>query len=100
MQKKEGIWARQQNAPSKKVQNLVNGANSHTYLINMYDEEDNLVFTKIGKADNINKRFSALERQYYATQDIQIARIEPIYVFDVKKDKESWNKDASHRRRK
>ena len=86
MQKKESIWARQQNAPSKKVQNLVNGANSHTYLINMYDEEDNLVFTKIGKADNINKRFSALERQYYATQDIQIARIEPIYVFDVKND--------------
>ena len=55
-----------------------------TYLINMYDEEDNLVFTKVGKADNINKRFSALERQYYATQDIQIARVEPIYVFNVK----------------
>ena len=71
---------------TKKVQNLVNGANSHTYLINMYDEEDNLVFTKIGKADNINKRFRTLERQYYATQGIQIARVEPVHIFDVKND--------------
>ena len=56
------------------------------YIINMYDENDKCVFTKIGKSKNVIKRFQKLERQYYATQDIQIARIEPVHVFNVKND--------------
>ena len=56
------------------------------YIINMYDENDKCVFTKIGKSKNILRRFQKLERQYYATQDIQIARIEPVHVFKVKND--------------
>ena len=61
-------------------------AKSIVYIINMYDENDKCVFTKIGKSKNILRRFQKLERQYYATQDIQIARIEPVYVFNVKND--------------
>ena len=56
------------------------------YIINMYNENDKCVFTKIGKSKNILRRFQKLERQYYATQDIQIARIEPVHVFNVKND--------------
>ena len=56
------------------------------YIINMYDENDKCVFTKIGKSKNILRRFQKLERQYYATQDIQIARIEPVHIFNVKND--------------
>ena len=52
----------------------------------MYDENDKCVFTKIGKSNNVIKRFQKLERQYYATQDVQIARIEPVHVFNVKND--------------
>ena len=61
-------------------------AKSIVYIINMYDENDKCVFTKIGKSNNVIKRFQKLERQYYATQDIQIARIEPVHVFKVKND--------------
>ena len=61
-------------------------AKSIVYIINMYDENDKCVFTKIGKSKNILRRFQKLERQYYATQDIQIARIEPVHVFNVKND--------------
>ena len=61
-------------------------AKSIVYIINMYDENDKCVFTKIGKSNNVIKRFQKLERQYYATQDIQIARIEPVHVFNVKND--------------
>ena len=56
------------------------------YIINMYDENDKCVFTKIGKSKNILRRFQKLERQYYATQDVQIARVEPVHVFNVKND--------------
>lgn len=56
------------------------------YIINMYDENEKCVFTKIGKSNNVIKRFQKLERQYYATQGIQIARIEPIHIFNVKND--------------
>ena len=61
-------------------------AKSIVYIINMYDENDKCVFTKVGKSNNVIKRFQKLERQYYATQDIQIARIEPVHVFNVKND--------------
>lgn len=56
------------------------------YIINMYNENEKCVFTKIGKSNNVIKRFQKLERQYYATQGIQIARIEPIHIFNVKND--------------
>lgn len=61
-------------------------AKSIVYIINMYDENDKCVFTKIGKSNNVIKRFQKLERQYYATQGIQIARVEPVHVFNVKND--------------
>lgn len=61
-------------------------AKSIVYIINMYDENDKCVFTKIGKSNNVIKRFQKLERQYYATQGVQIARIEPVHVFNVKND--------------
>ena len=61
-------------------------AKSIVYIINMYDENDKCVFTKIGKSKNILRRFQKLERQYYATQDVQIARVEPVHVFNVKND--------------
>ena len=61
-------------------------AKSIVYIIDMYDENDKCVFTKIGKSKNILRRFQKLERQYYATQDIQIARIEPVHIFNVKND--------------
>ena len=56
------------------------------YIINMYDENDEWIFTKIGKSKNIIRRFQKLERQYYAAQDVQIMRVEPIHIFDVKND--------------
>ena len=56
------------------------------YIINMYDENDKCVFTKIGKSNNVIKRFQKLERQYYAAQDVQIMRVEPVHVFNVKND--------------
>ena len=61
-------------------------ANCIVYIINMYNENDKCVFTKIGKSKNILRRFQKLERQYYATQGVQIARIEPVHVFNVKND--------------
>ena len=61
-------------------------ANCIVYIINMYNENDKCVFTKIGKSKNILRRFQKLERQYYATQGIQIARVEPVHIFDVKND--------------
>lgn len=56
------------------------------YIINMYDENDKWVFTKIGKSKNLLKRFQTLERQYYAKDNIQIMRVEPVYTFNVKND--------------
>lgn len=61
-------------------------AKSIVYIINMYDENDKCVFTKIGKSNNVIKRFQKLERQYYAAQDVQIMRVEPVHVFNVKND--------------
>lgn len=61
-------------------------AKSIVYIINMYDKNDKCVFTKIGKSNNVIKRFQKLERQYYAAQDVQIMRVEPIHVFNVKND--------------
>lgn len=52
----------------------------------MYNENDEWIFTKIGKSNNVIKRFQKLERQYYAAQDVQIMRVEPIHIFDVKND--------------
>ena len=56
------------------------------YIINMYDENEKCVFTKIGKSNNVIKRFQKLERQYYSAQDVQIMRVEPVHVFNVKND--------------
>ena len=59
---------------------------SIVYIINMYDENDKCVFTKIGKSKNLLKRFQTLERQYYAKDNIQIMRIDPVYTFNIKND--------------
>lgn len=56
------------------------------YIINMYDENDKWVFIKIGKSKNLLKRFQTLERQYYAKDNIQIMRVEPVYTFNIKND--------------
>lgn len=56
------------------------------YIANMYDENDKWIFTKIGKSKNLLKRFQTLERQYYAKDNIQIMRVEPVHVFNVKND--------------
>ena len=61
-------------------------ANCIVYIINMYDANDKCVFTKIGKSNNVLKRFQKLERQYYSAQDIQIMRVEPVHIFNVKND--------------
>lgn len=56
------------------------------YIINMYDENDNWIFTKVGKSKNLLKRFQTLERQYYIKDNIQITHIEPICIFKVEND--------------
>lgn len=73
------------------------------YIINMYDENDKWVFTKIGKSKNLLKRFQTLERQYYARDNIQIMRVEPVYTFNVKNDDlaqvlESFIRNLFHKR--
>lgn len=68
----------------KKEENKNN--NSHTYLINMYDENENLVFTKIGKADNLKRRFKQLLKHQYKNSNAPIARIEPLKIFECPND--------------
>lgn len=59
---------------------------SHTYLIKMFDDCGKWVFTKIGKADIINKRMSGLKRTTYKKQNVQIGDIEIIKTYELPND--------------
>ena len=69
-----------------KVKTLCEDESSYTYLINMFDESNNHVFTKIGKANNTNRRFKELCKTHYSRENVTISRIEPIYVFQCRND--------------
>lgn len=60
-----------------------NDAESHVYLIEMYDDEGNHVYNKVGKANNLKQRLSTLSRQFYARSGIQIASIRIIKTWDL-----------------
>lgn len=59
---------------------------SYTYLIKMYDENDNYVFTKCGKTNNLNRRFKELSKKHYKVQDIKISRIEVVKTWELPND--------------
>ena len=57
-----------------------------TYLIKMYDTDDNFVYVKIGKADNLKRRMKQLERYTYNRENIQIGRIEVVKTWEFAND--------------
>lgn len=60
-----------------------NDAESHVYLIEMYDEDGNHVYNKVGKANNLKQRLGTLSKQFYARSGIQIASIRIIKTWDL-----------------
>lgn len=67
----------------KKRAPKVNEAESHVYLIEMYDDEGNHVYNKVGKANNLKQRLGTLSKQFYARSGIQIAKIRIIKTWDL-----------------
>lgn len=56
---------------------------SFTYLIKMYDENNNHVFTKIGMTDNINRRMKELSNHFYVKENIKIHHCEIIKSYQT-----------------
>ena len=56
---------------------------SYVYLIKMFDDNNQYVFLKGGKADDIRKRLSNLSRQEYKRDDVQISRVEIINTWEL-----------------
>ena len=67
----------------KKRAPKVNEEESHVYLIEMYDEDGNHVYNKVGKANDLRQRLSTLSRQLYRRSGIQIARVEVIKTWTL-----------------
>lgn len=51
------------------------------YLIKMFDENNNYVYLKGGKANNLSKRYYDLKKTHYKREDVKISRIEEIKVW-------------------
>ena len=58
--------------------NKRNGGEAYVYLIKMYDLEDNFVYLKGGKTNNLERRFYELGRQHYKREDLHISRVEEV----------------------
>ena len=56
---------------------------SYVYLIKMYDDEDDYVFLKCGKANDVNVRLRTLSKQAYKREDVQIERVEIIKTWEL-----------------
>lgn len=59
---------------------------SNTYLIKMFDTCGNWVFTKIGKANDLNRRMSEFKKTKYVRQNVEIGDIEIIKSYEVPND--------------
>jgi hypothetical protein len=61
---------------------IVSVSNPCTYLIKMYDTDNNFVYVKIGKADNLKRRMGQLENYTYLRENTQIGRIEVVKTWE------------------
>lgn len=66
------------NEKLKKIQ-----GKSFVYLIKMFDENNNYVFLKVGKSNNVDIRLMALSKQYYKKDKIKISRVEKIHTWEL-----------------
>lgn len=59
---------------------------SHVYLVRMFDDKDNEVYTKVGKANNIKRRMKELSKYTYSDRKTKektsIGRVEVIDTWD------------------
>ena len=60
--------------------------NSHTYLIKMFDTKGNWIFTKIGKADSIEKRMKDFKNHEYKRNKVTIGATEIIKAYELPND--------------
>lgn len=60
-----------------------NEQDSHVYLIEMYDENGNHVYNKVGKANNIKQRLSTLSKYLYRRDGVQIAEVKIIKTWTL-----------------
>ena len=61
-------------------------ATSNTYLIKMFDEVGNWVFTKIGKANVVAKRMRDFINHEYKRDGVKISNIEIVKTYQVPND--------------
>ena len=61
-------------------------ATSNTYLIKMFDEVGNWVFTKIGKANVVTKRMRDFINHEYKRDGVKISNIEIVKTYQVPND--------------
>lgn len=54
-------------------------APSHTYLVDLMDENNERVFTKVGKANNVDIRLNQILRKGYNEADIEDINIQKVY---------------------
>lgn len=59
---------------------------SHTYLIKMFDTAGNWIFTKIGKADSIEKRMRDFRNHEYKRNNVIIGTTEIIKAYELPND--------------
>jgi hypothetical protein len=59
---------------------------SHTYLIKMFDTSGNWIFTKIGKADVIQKRMNDFKNHEYKRNKVTIGSTEIIKEYELPND--------------
>lgn len=59
---------------------------SHTYLIKMFDTNGNWIFTKIGKADDIEKRMKDFRNHEYKRNNVTISTTEIIKTYELPND--------------
>ena len=60
-----------------------NEQDSHVYLIEMYDENGNHVYNKVGKANNIKQRLSTLSKYLYRRDGVQIAKVKIVKTWTL-----------------
>lgn len=59
---------------------------AYTYIIKMFDDCGNWIFTKIGKTNNMKRRMAELSKEHYKKEDIHIDKIEVIKVYETAND--------------
>lgn len=68
----------------KRVVKYSDVAPSHTYLIDLLDKKEEVVFTKVGKADKISKRLNQIIDKGY--KEAQIDDIKILKIFEMPTD--------------